>query len=422
MSPRSVGGTAVPGSPRPAAVVDFVMPSLGSDMDEGTVTEWLVSVGDRVARGEIVVIVETDKADIDVEVWDDGTIIELLVEPGRSVPVGTPLARLDVGDASAELEPSAGPVEPPAADPPPAGGTDRMEHDHQDDVRPPAVVPPDLVGVPARGDRTPASPLARRLADERGLDLATVTGSGPGGAVVARDLGAEPVEPQQSPPDPSERMRRAIAELMTRANRDIPHYYLAETIDLDPSLTWLEQVNADRPLGERILPAALLLQGVARALNATPELNGFWVDGGFQPGDGVHLGVAIALRGGGLVAPAIRDADRLDLGETMAALRELVERARAGRLRGSEMTSATVTVTNLGDRGAQLVNGVIHPPQVALVGFGRIERRPAVVDDDVVPRRLVTATLAADHRATDGQRGSRFLHDLRRHLSRTEEL
>ncbi len=428
MSQRSVSAPAsVAGTAAPTTVVDFVMPSLGADMEEGAVTEWLVSVGDRVARGDIVVIVETEKADIDVEVWNDGVIVELLVEPGRSVAVGTPMARLRVEVAGDGTGPTGhpsdeGPTAPsPIDDGTPVDGTP-LDTDPARRQRTAAIAPPDRAAVPARVDRTPASPLARRLAATRGLDLAAVAGSGPGGAVVARDLGGEPADREPPTPDPSERMRRAIADLMSRANRDIPHYHLAETIDLEPSLAWLERVNVDRPLRQRILPAALLLRGVAAALAANPELNGFWVGGRFRPGDGIHLGVAIALRGGGLVAPAIRDADRLDLVETMSALRQLVERARAGRLRGSEMSSATATVTNLGDHGAEVVNGVIHPPQVALIGFGRIETRPAVVGDEVVPRRLVIATLAADHRASDGQRGSRFLNDLRRHLSRPEEL
>jgi pyruvate dehydrogenase E2 component (dihydrolipoamide acetyltransferase) len=209
---------------------------------------------------------------------------------------------------------------------------------------------------------------------------------------------------------------------MARSKREIPHYYLATELDLEPALHWLEATNAARPVEDRLLPAALLMRAVALALAKHPEFNGFWVDGRFVPGDGVHLGVAVSLRGGGLVAPAIRDADRLGVDELMARLRDLVTRARGGRLRGSEMTDATVTVTNLGDRGVEVVYGVIYPPQVAVVGLGRITTRPAVDGDEIVAHRQVTATLSADHRASDGLRGARFLDTLARLVRRPEEL
>ena len=407
--------------------VDFVMPSLGSDMDEGTVTEWLVGVGDAVERGDIVAIVETDKADIDVEVWQGGIVSEILVQPGRPVAVGTPLARLTVpaGDEPAPSPPRARRVVTPAPGPsdaesplvatPVPGPSD-------------AESPPVAAPAPSRPPPlTPASPLARRLAAERRIDLTAVAGTGPSGAVVARDLpttgpdgdGRSPGEAGQPPPREAagDRMRRRIAELMTRSNRDIPHYHLAAEIDVEAMVTALEARNADRPVDQRIVPAAGLLHGIARAVADNRELNGFWLDDRFVPGDGVHLGVAVSLRSGGLVAPAIHDVDQLDLDDLMGRLRDLVGRARTGRLRASELSGATITVTNLGDRGVDLVHGIIHPPQVALVGLGRIVRRPAVVGDDVVARRLVTATLAADHRASDGQRGARFLAGLARHLT-----
>jgi pyruvate dehydrogenase E2 component (dihydrolipoamide acetyltransferase) len=175
------------------------------------------------------------------------------------------------------------------------------------------------------------------------------------------------------------------------------------------TLGWLDRTNAGRAPPDRILPAVLLLRATALALAGTPELNGFWEDGAFRPGDGVHIGWAVALRGGGLVAPAIRNADRLGLDELMAALRDVVGRARGGGLRGSELTDATVTVTSLGERGAESVLPIITPPQVATIGFGRIVERPWVVDGTVVPRRVVTVTLAGDHRATDGHRGGLLL-------------
>ncbi len=182
-------------------------------------------------------------------------------------------------------------------------------------------------------------------------------------------------------------MRAAIAAAMSRSKREIPHYYLSETIDLGRALGWLEAGNAPRAPRDRLLPAALLLKASALAVRKTPRLNGAFLDGEFKPGDGVHLGWAVSLRGGGLIAPAIRDADQKSLSEIMSALRDIVERARKGGLRSSELGSATITITSLGERGAEAVTAIIHPPQVAIIGFGRIVTRPWVVEDRIEPRR-----------------------------------
>jgi pyruvate dehydrogenase E2 component (dihydrolipoamide acetyltransferase) len=217
-------------------------------------------------------------------------------------------------------------------------------------------------------------------------------------------------------------MRRAIAAAVSRSKREIPHYYLTTDIDLTSALGWLERRNAQRPVAERVLPAVLLIKAVAAALRQYPDLNGFWTDGAFQPGAAINIGVAIALRGGGLVVPAIHDADHKTVEELMAALRDLVARSRAGGLRGSEMTDATVTVTSLGDEGASTVFGVIYPPQVAVVGFGRTTERPWAEDGLLGVRRVITATLAADHRATDGHYGGLFLAELSRLLHLPDSL
>ena len=211
------------------------------------------------------------------------------------------------------------------------------------------------------------------------------------------------------PADRNVAMREAIARLMARSKREIPHYYLGTDVDFSRSRTWLDQFNAERPVGERLLPALLQLKAVAVASVEYPEFNGFWVDDHFVAGQGVHLGVAISLRGGGLIAPALHDAAAKTLDDLMRDLRDLVARTRAGRLRSSEMSDATITVTNLGDQGVDTVFGVIYPPQVALVGFGRVTERPWAENGMVGARPTVSVTLAADHRASDGARGARFL-------------
>jgi pyruvate dehydrogenase E2 component (dihydrolipoamide acetyltransferase) len=249
--------------------------------------------------------------------------------------------------------------------------------------------------------------------------------------VIAADL-AEVEAPAPAPPHPaaaqprerSQRqvtLRAAIGELMSRSKREIPHYYVGTTVDLSAALGWLGERNAQLPVTQRVLPAALLLKATARAAHEVPAMNGCW-DGELRPSTSVHLGVAVSLRGGGLVAPALHDADTLRLDELMARLRDLVERARSGRLRASEMADPTITVTNLGDLGADEVYGVIYPPQVALVGFGRIVERPWAVDGMLGVRPTVRTTLAADHRASDGHDGARFLSLIDRLLQTPEEL
>ena len=211
-------------------------------------------------------------------------------------------------------------------------------------------------------------------------------------------------------------MRRAIAAAMARSKREIPHYYLQTRIDMDRTLNWLEEENAKRAIKERILPVVPLIRAVALALGEVPELNGHWVDDRHRIAEAIHIGFVIALRGGGLMAPALLNADDKELDELMAALRDLITRARSGGLRSSELTEATITITSLGDLGVEAVYGVIYPPQVALVGFGKIMEQPWAVNGLLGVRPVLTATLAADHRATDGHRGAQFLDALNRYL------
>jgi pyruvate dehydrogenase E2 component (dihydrolipoamide acetyltransferase) len=386
-------------------MAEFRMPSLGADMEAGTLVEWLKRPGDPVRRGDIIAVVETQKGSIEVEVFETGILERLLVEPGVKVPVGTPLALIGAETAAAQAPPrGASTVTAPAAAPAPP-------------LHPPAAPAP-----PAGR----ASPAARRLAAERRIALDELTGSGPGGAIlradVERALAAAPAaRPAPRGIDFAE-MRRAIAAAMARSKREIPHYYLATTIDLTHCLAWLEAANAARPPARRLLLAALLLKAVARALVDMPEFNGFFGKDGFTPATGIHIGTAIAIRGGGLIAPAIHDVDRLAPDELMARLRDLVARVRAGTLRSSELTDPTITVTNLGERGVETVFGIIYPPQVALVGFGAPAARAVVADGQLVARQVLTATLAADHRASDGHRGALFLAAIDRKLQQPEQL
>lgn len=383
-------------------MADICMPALGADMENGTLLEWKVAVGDHVARGDIVGLVETQKATMEIESFVDGTVEMLLVEPGANVSVGTALARL-----RATGEPvTAPPVPAPAPTPAP-------EQPIRADLAPASSAPE---------RRVRSSPAARKRAHELDLDLETLHGSGPHGAIVLRDVVSPAPVPRAPAPVAIGPHRDAIATAMSRSKREIPHYYLAHTISMKRALAWLADVNARLPIQDRILPGALLLRAVAIALEDIPELNGFWIDDAFRPSEAIHLGTAIALRTGGLVAPALLDAGDKPLDELMRELRDLVSRARAGRLRSSELTSATITVTSLGDRGCETVFPIINPPQVAIVGFGALVERPWVEGDAVVPHVTVAATLAADHRVSDGHRGGLFLTSLDRALQAPEKL
>lgn len=361
-------------------MIEFKLPAMGADMEEGKLLEWRVKPGDAVRKGDIVAVVDTTKAAVDVESWQEGTMHEQRVAVGETVPVGTVIATL---------------LAPGEKAPSPRGEG----------------------GLP----RKPVSPAARARAKALGVDVEAIQGSGPQGAVTIEDVEKSAAAPK-APADRAAEMRKAIAAAMGRSKREIPHYYLAEPIPMARAMEWLARENEKRAVTDRLLMGVLQLKAVALALKKAPELNGFWIDGAFEPSSSIHVGVAISIRQGGLIAPAIHDVDRKTVGELMRDLTDLVSRARAGSLRSSEMSDPTITVTNLGETGVESVLGVIYPPQVALVGFGRIDARAWVEDGAVRAVPLAMASLSADHRASDGMRGARFLAELRERLQRPEDL
>jgi pyruvate dehydrogenase E2 component (dihydrolipoamide acetyltransferase) len=471
---------------------EFRMPSLGADMNEGALVEWLVQPGDTIVKGQPIAVVDTAKSAIEVECFEDGVVERLLVDPGTTVPVGAVLAVLGDGHGAARTPAKRRPaphaaVEPPtaltaqtkpkpaagkktdagkkavAAKPPPASGSliepgpapvpagqpahpggrtapqvsplvRRLARDRHVDLRVVhgsgqggRVTRADVEAAVRSAGRVRATPYARRVAGELGVDLGGVVGTGAEGAIRVGDVRAAAERRPATPPTPSPddhvlARRHAIADLMSKSKHEIPHYYLSTTIDLTAALTWMRDHNRSVPVGERLVPAALLLKAAAVAARQVPEMNGFWIDDAHVRPDSVHLGVAISLRGGGLMAPALHDADSLPLPDLMAGLRDLVQRARAGRLRASETADPTITVTDLGEQGVEAVFGVIYPPQVALVGYGKVLDRPAAVDGLLGVRPCVTATLSADHRAGDGAVGARYLVAVDRLLQHPEDL
>jgi pyruvate dehydrogenase E2 component (dihydrolipoamide acetyltransferase) len=217
-------------------------------------------------------------------------------------------------------------------------------------------------------------------------------------------------------------MRTAIAAAMTRSKREIPHYYLEHQVDVTVCEQWLVQTNATLPPASRLLFAALSIKAVALAARRFPAFNGFYRDNKFEPAAAVHVGVAIAIRGGGLAAPALHDADQLSLAELMSRMRDLVQRTRTGRIRSSEISDPTITVSSLGERGVETLYGIIYPPQVAIVGFGKAVARPWVIDGAIGPRSVIDITLSGDHRVTDGHAGALFLAEIGKLLQEPSKL
>ncbi len=410
-------------------MADFLMPSLGADMEVGTVLQWLVKPGDAVKRGDIVAVVDTEKATIEVEIFQTGVIQKIVVPEGEKVPVGTLLAVLAVDGEVVPAPPEVKPKPVTLTAPPPA----------------PAPVIAKPPARPAAPHRMHISPLAMRVAMDLKVDLATVKGTGPDGAITKADVEraakappmpptppaaatveapapAAPAKPAVAPIDHHAAMRKVIAAAMARSKREIPHYYLGTHIDMSKAMAWLQAENLKRPVTERLLYSVLLLKAVALAVHEVPEMNGFWIDGAFKRSEAVHVGVAISIRQGGLIAPAIHDVDKKRLGEIMVSLRDLVKRVRAGVLRSSEIAEATITVTSLGEQGVETVFGVIYPPQVALVGFGKIVEQAWARDGMVGARPIMMARLSGDHRASDGHRGGLFVAAIERLLQEPEKL
>ena len=378
--------------------IEFRLPSLGADMESAILTEWLKKPGDRIRHGEPLATVETTKGLIDIESYDDGRVLEELVRPGTKVPVGAVLARLEVEGAS--RAPPA-PTPTGAVSPPP----------------PAAIVTVAAVSAPAPVETISAggaphariSPAARRRAHELGVALEDLARSAAGGIVHIEDVEKLAARKSTPPPDARTAMRTTIGAAMARAKREIPHYYLGHSLNFGPARDWLTRHNEPLSVKDRLIEAVLITKAVALAASRIEGFNGYFRDGRYEPSRSVHAGAAIAVRGGGLVAPALLDADRKDLATLMRDFSELVTRVRAGHLRSTEFSAATITVTNLGADGVDVLYPIINPPQVAIVGAGSIREQPWVEDGQLLVRPILTLTLAADHRVTDGRVGARFL-------------
>ena len=441
-------------------MTEFLMPSLGADMEAGTLVAWSKKPGDLLKSGDIIAEVETQKGIIEIEIFEGGILENYLIAEGDKVPVGTPMATIrpegTAGKSAKKIpeqEPSLHPIQEKeqAAESKAPVSEDSIPEKAPSEEKPSEEKP-----------RIKISPLARSIAEKNNVDIYTIMGTGEGGAITKADVEQaiggkkeavpeKPVPTETTEPTPvmktaekeeepqkpakeamevpapviksnlQESIRAAVAAAMSRSNRDIPHYYLEKKIDMLAAMTWLKETNKQREITARLLPAVLFIKAVAKAVDSAPQLNAVW-DNGLQLKNEVNIGFVVSLRAGGLLVPAIKNTDTKSIDEIMISLNDLITRSRAMKLRSSELSESTITITSLGENGADKVFGVIYPPQVAIVGFGSIVNEAVVNNGMLGIRPVVHVTLAGDHRATDGLTGSRFLEALNDHLQNPEDL
>lgn len=363
---------------------DVIMPALGMSQETGKVLRWLKSEGDSVTRGEPLLEIETDKVTVEVEAPADGLLAGIRAAAGVDVPVGETIAVLL------------------------AAGESLVETPHPADAVAAAPVAAATAPAPTRGRRTLASPKARRLAAERGVDLATLPGSGPGGAIVAADI--ETSRAVGKPAAPVSNVWRLMAKRTTESWQSVPHFYLRREVDASRLESWRDAVRERAGL-ERVSHTDLLVKISADALSRHPRVNSTWRDDTVNPGERVNVGVAIAVEEG-LIVAVVHDADRLSLADTAARRIELVDRARSGRLQPQDVTGGTFTVSNLGMYGVDSFDAVINAPQAAILAVGRILDRIVPVDGQPAVRPMLQLSVAFDHRVVDGARGAEFLDTL----------
>jgi len=421
-------------------MTEFLMPSLGADMEDGTLVEWRKKSGDTVKRGDIIAEVETQKGLIEIEVFDEGVIEKLLIKEGEKVPVGSPMALINPDGAEVETK------------------KETASKKKEDELQPiEEKAEQKIMEKSTKEIRIRATPIAKKIAQDKGIDLSQITGTGENGAITKDDVenaivqkgekpveklvevepeitGAQPSEAElykmeKQPVEvkkeraltPAEAIRSAVAAAMSKSNREIPHYYLEKRVDMSKAMAWMKETNRERPIEKRLLPAALFIKAVASSLDEVSELNAIW-ENGLQLKNEINIGFVVSLRTGGIIVPVILQADSKSVSEIMEVLNDLIPRARALKLRSSELSGSTITITNIGEGSADKVFGVIYPPQVAIIGFGNITEQAFAENGMLGIRPVVDVTLAGDHRATDGITGSRFLGSLNKYLQNPESL
>jgi pyruvate dehydrogenase E2 component (dihydrolipoamide acetyltransferase) len=414
---------------------EITMPRLSDTMEEGTLATWLKQPGDQVHRGDVLAEIETDKATMELESFEEGLLERILVQEGETVPIGQPIAIVGSGDGATTA---------PAA-PSPAETASRIEAapEVEAPAPPPAAAPaPPPAAPPPEGRPAKASPMARAIARDHGIDLTTVTGSGPGGRVVKADVEAlaagdggraAPAPAPTGPPAPAApapapaaaddveevpltSMRRTVARRLVESMQSAPHFYLTIQVDADALLGLRGELNrrlADE--GIKLSVNDLLVKACAVTLRAHPDINASWAGDKILRHRRIHVGIAVAVEGG-LIVPVVRDTDQKSVSQISREAKALAERARAGKLRPEEFTGGTFTVSNLGMFGIDQFTAVINPPEAAILAVGTTSPEPVVRDGRLATRQRMKLTMSIDHRTVDGATGAQFLADLKRVL------
>jgi pyruvate dehydrogenase E2 component (dihydrolipoamide acetyltransferase) len=406
---------------------EVIMPSLGFDMVEGVVARWLKKEGEPVKKGEAIVEIETEKATVEVEAAASGVLQKIIVPAGETVAVGTVIGMIAAPDEKLVGKPGEKPERREPSPPPSVSPADRPEKAPERPKKPEEEQEgrPEGTGPPPR--RIKASPIARKKAEEAGIDLARIKGSGPGGRVMERDvqaaMGAKPpaAEPKTGAGVPAgeivpmSRMRKAIARRMTESKAKAPHFYVTVDVNMDEAMNLREQLNRLAPESEKISVNDLIVAAAARTLARFPEMNATYREETVERHSRVDIGIAVALPDG-LIPPVLRDADKKSLREIAAGSRDMADRARAGKLRSGDLGSGTFTISNLGMFDVEEFIAIINPPEAAILAVGAVTSRPIAVDGEVRIARMMKATLSVDHRVADGAQAGRFMQELKKRL------
>jgi pyruvate dehydrogenase E2 component (dihydrolipoamide acetyltransferase) len=348
-------------------------------MDVGKLMEWKIKPGDTVIKGQSIATIETTKSTVEIESFRNGKVTELVGHPGDEIPVGHTIAKMDI-EAST-----------------------------------------DDSSLKSVEKRIRLSPRARLLALENNVDLSKIKASREDGLIEIQDIEKFLSIPHQ-PPSQGRNLRLAIAKAMTRSKSEIPHYYLKSEFNLNHFMKWLDHKNLSTPPEDRTMVQSALLKAIVLSLKKCPQMNGTYMNGSFSPHQSIHLGVAISLKSEGVIVPAILEADKMSLNELNKSFQNLIVRTQKNELKNRELTEGTITVTNLGDLGSDEVFGIIFPPQVALLGLGKIHKKPVIEGDKIVSGFVINVTLSADHRVTDGLMGARFLSEIENNILHPELL
>jgi pyruvate dehydrogenase E2 component (dihydrolipoamide acetyltransferase) len=406
--------------------IAVAMPALSPTMSEGKITKWLKKVGDKVGPGTAIAECETDKSNLEIESFEEGVLLKIVVNEGDAAPVGAPIAYVGKAGEKVEDVPAAAAPAPKAAAPAPAAEAPKPAPAPK---APAAPAPKAAAPAPSNGGngRLRVSPLARKIASESGLDLGAVQGSGPQGRIIKRDVEEAIKTPppargpktvlmraprgERLPPENVQitTMRKVIAQRLTEVKPGVPHFYLTVELEMDQALKLKEEAKAT---GGKISVNDIIVKAVAVAVRRFPRINQIFAGDHIEQLNTVDVGVAVAIEDG-LITPIVRDADQKGLEEIGAEVRELADRAKRKALRPEEYTGGSTTVSNLGMFGIDSFIAVLNPPQASILAVGRVEPKVVVRDGQMVVRQMMSATLSGDHRVIDGAVGAQFLQELR---------